>query len=49
VASGIDSDLYRAITSAFARLSRGTRQSLNRNRRLRRTATRHANLADAAA
>ncbi len=36
VASGIDSDLYRAITAAFARLSRGTRHSLDRNRRLRR-------------
>jgi ribosome-associated translation inhibitor RaiA len=37
VASGIDSDLYRAITAAFARLTRGTRQSLNRSRQLRRT------------
>lgn len=36
VASGIDSDLYRAIIAAFARLTRGTRQALNRNRRLRR-------------
>lgn len=36
VASGIDSDLYRAIGAAFTRLSRGTRQSLDRNRRLRR-------------
>lgn len=37
VATEIDSDLYRAITTAFARLNRGTRHSLNRNRRLRRT------------
>lgn len=37
VASSIDSDLYRAITAAFNRLTRGTRQSLNRNRRLRRS------------
>jgi putative sigma-54 modulation protein len=36
VASGIDSDLYRAITAAFVRLTRGTRQALNRSRRLRR-------------
>jgi putative sigma-54 modulation protein len=38
VASGIDADLYRAITAAFSRLTRGTRQSLNRSRHLRRTA-----------
>jgi putative sigma-54 modulation protein len=37
VASAIDADLYRAIPAAFARLLRGTRHSLNRNRRLRRT------------
>lgn len=37
VATDIDSDLYRAITAAFVRLNRGTRHSLNRNRRLRRT------------
>ncbi|MBK6672258.1 MAG: hypothetical protein IPM70_04895 [Proteobacteria bacterium] len=42
VASGIDSDLYRAITTAFVRLTRGTRQALNRNRRLRRSAARPA-------
>lgn len=36
VASGIDADLYRAIAAAFARLERGTRHTLNRNRRLRR-------------
>lgn len=48
VASGIDSDLYRAIASAFARLSRGTRHSLNRNRRLRRSVPRPAALAGAA-
>ena len=37
VATGIDSDLYRAISAAFARLNRGTRHSVNRNRRLRRS------------
>jgi putative sigma-54 modulation protein len=42
VASNIDSDLYRAITTAFVRLSRGTRHSLNRNRRLRRAVPRNA-------
>ncbi len=36
VASVIDADLYRAIAKAFTRLTRGTRHSLNRNRRLRR-------------
>jgi ribosome-associated translation inhibitor RaiA len=36
VASGIDSDLYRAIAAAFVRLARGTRHTLNRNRRLSR-------------
>jgi putative sigma-54 modulation protein len=45
VASGIDSDLYRAITTAFVRLTRGTRQTLNRNRRLRRSAARPSALA----
>lgn len=48
VASGIDADLYRAIASAFARLVRGTRHTLNRNRRLRRTVPRPAALAGAA-
>lgn len=38
VASGIDADLYRAIGIAFERLARGTRHSMNRNRRLRRPA-----------
>jgi ribosome-associated translation inhibitor RaiA len=33
VASGLDSDLYQAIAAAFARLSRGTRHALDRNRR----------------
>jgi ribosome-associated translation inhibitor RaiA len=47
VASGIDSDLYRAITAAFTRLVRGTRQTLNRNRRLRRSVPRPAALAGA--
>jgi ribosome-associated translation inhibitor RaiA len=47
VASGIDSDLYRAITAAFVRLTRGTRQSLNRNRRLRRMPPRPAVAASA--
>jgi putative sigma-54 modulation protein len=42
VASGIDSDLYRAITAAFARLSKGTRHALTRNRQLRRSAGRSA-------
>lgn len=42
VASAIDADLYRAIAAAFARLSRGTRHSLNRNRRLRRPPRRPA-------
>jgi putative sigma-54 modulation protein len=37
VATGLDSDLYRAISAAFARLNRGTRHSMNRNRRLRRS------------
>jgi ribosome-associated translation inhibitor RaiA len=36
VASGIDSDMYRAIAAAFSRLARGTRHSLDRNRRVRR-------------
>jgi putative sigma-54 modulation protein len=40
VTSGIDSDLYRAITAAFVRLTRGTRQALNRSRRLRRMPSR---------
>ncbi len=40
VATGIDADMYRAITTAFARLGRGTRHSLNRNRRLRRSVRR---------
>jgi ribosome-associated translation inhibitor RaiA len=49
VASGIDADLYRAITAAFTRLVRGTRHSLNRNRRLRRSVPRTAALARASA
>ncbi len=48
VASGIDSDLYRAITTAFSRLVRGTRHTLNRNRRLRRPMARPAAIAGAA-
>jgi putative sigma-54 modulation protein len=36
VATGIDADMYRAIGTAFARLGRGTRHTMNRNRRLRR-------------
>ena len=48
VASGIDSDLYRAITAAFVRLTRGTRQALNRSRQLRRVAPRSASQATAA-
>lgn len=47
VASGIDSDLYRAIATAFTRLVRGTRHTLNRNRRLRRSVPRTAALASA--
>jgi putative sigma-54 modulation protein len=37
VATGIDSDLYRAISAAFARLTRSTRHSMSRTRRLRRS------------
>lgn len=47
VATGMDSDLYRAITAAFVRLTRATRQSLNRSRRLRRLVPRPATLATA--
>lgn len=48
VASGIDSDLYRAIAAAFGRLTRGTRHTLNRNRRLRRPSRRQPQAALAA-
>lgn len=36
VASDLDSDLYRAIPAAFARLARATRSQLDRRRGLRR-------------
>lgn len=36
VASDVDSDLYRAITSAFAKLMRGTRTAIGRHRSKRR-------------
>jgi ribosome-associated translation inhibitor RaiA len=38
VASDVDSDLYRAIASAFAKLVRGTRTAVGRRRASRRTA-----------
>ncbi len=38
VATDIDSDLYRSIPAAFAKLARATRSAIGRRRSLRRTA-----------
>ena len=44
VASELDTDLYRAIPAAFAKLERGTRSLLRRLRSLRRESDSHSHI-----